>query len=159
MKKGKRISSLLYMFLFIFVLSLTMEGISVKAEGTPGTRLIVEKKKYQIDLDAKALKYDAHNNGFYRYNVNSGEITCIDLTRNFATSDTAYDFAETYVYYALKPYYLPSSLSKVKNLKINNSAILTATEKTILDEEVSKLEAGYSSGYEKALLPSKSVTT
>lgn len=158
MKKG-RISSLLYMFLFAFVLSLAMGGISVKAEGTQGTQLIADKYNRQVDLDAKALASDGRDNGFYRYNVNSGEITCIDLTRNFATSDTAYDFAETYVYYALKPYYLPSSLSKVRNLKINNSAILTATEKTILDEEVSKLEAGYSSGYEKALLPSKSVTT
>ena len=116
MKKGKRISSLLYMFLFIFVLSLAMGGISVKAEGTQGTQLIADKYNRQVDLDAKALASDGRDNGFYRYNVNSGEITCIDLTRNFATSDTAYDFAETYVYYALKPYYLlSSSLSKVKN--------------------------------------------
>ena len=87
MKKGKRISSLLYMFLFIFVLSLAMGGRSVKAENTGLIAKVIKYDTlgcYYVELTGPDLS--GSDIGFYRYNVATKEVKCIAYKTYFVNT-------------------------------------------------------------------------
>ena len=140
MKKGKRISSLLYMFLFIFVLSLSMGGRSVKAENTGLIAKVIKYDTlggYYVELTGPDLS--GSDIGFYRYNVATKEVKCIAYKTYFVnTDDSTVAFGETYVYYMVKDVddfkakssYFPT-LSKFKTGDIGS---LNDSEKKALED-------------------------
>lgn len=137
-KKGK-ISSLLYMFLFAFVLSLTMGSIPVKANAG----LTAECKKYNniggyhVELAASpAASFPGSYIGFYRYNVATKEVKCIEYRTYFInTDDSTAAFGETYVYYIV------DNVNKVNNAAFPTlSKFSTGDIGTLSDSEKQALE-------------------